>query len=195
MMKLSNHLTFEQLTDLAEQRELQTSLDSSHLTSCHECTETLEQLQHTFSLMRTDTDKDAPRDVLFQAINVFQPARKVSLARRILAVLSFDSLTAEPAFGTRSGSTDVRQLIFTAEENDIDLHISSTDNKWIISGQLLSEGCKDGEVAIEGENISLSTKINEACEFKLPAVPSGDYTLRLRLSDIEVEVPRLELRK
>jgi hypothetical protein len=192
MMKLSNHLTFEQLTDLAEKRE---TPDSAHLTSCHQCTETFEQLQHTFSLMRTDTDEDAPRDVLFRAISVFQPVQQVSLARRILAVLSFDSLTAAPAFGTRSGSTEVRQLIFTAEEHDIDLHISTTDNNWVIAGQLLSEGCKDGEVAIEGENISLSTKITESCEFKLPPVPSGDYTLRLRLSGIEVEVPRIELRK
>ena len=194
-MKLSNHLTFEQLTDLAENRAPQASIDSAHLIACHQCSELFEQLQYAFSVMRTDTDEDAPRDVLFQAINVFQPARKVSLATRILAALSFDSLTAEPAFGTRSASTEVRQLIFTAAGNDIDLHISPAGNSWIIAGQLLSESCEDGEVAIEGENVSLSTRLNESCEFKLPAVPSGDYTLRLRFSDIEVEVPRIELRK
>ena len=193
MNSLSNHLTFEVLTDIAEQRITEDS--SSHLAECGECSETLQQLKRTFALMQTDTAEDAPRDVLFRAISLFQPVQKGSLVRRIMAVLSFDSLTAAPAFGTRSGATEVRQLIYSAEQNDIDLHISVTDNKWIIAGQLLGERCTDGEVIIEGENITLSTRLDDSCEFKLPAVPSGDYKLRLRLSDIEVEVPRIELRK
>jgi hypothetical protein len=193
MNSLSNHLTFEALTDIAEQRISEDS--SSHLPECGECRETLQQLRHTFALMQTDTSEDAPRDVLFRAISLFQPAHKDSLVRRIMAVLSFDSLTAAPAFGTRSGATEVRQLIYSAEQNDIDLHISVADNKWIIAGQILGESCKDGEVVIEGENIALSSRLDDSCEFKFPAIPSGDYKLRLRLADIEVEVPRIELRK
>jgi hypothetical protein len=191
MNRLSNHITFEVLTDIAEQR----ANEDPHLAECRECTETLQQLRHTFALMKKDAAEDAPRDVLFRAISLFQPAEKVSLVRRIMAVISFDSLTSAPAFGTRSGATEVRQLIYSAEQHDIDLHISVADNKWIIAGQLLGSSCTDGEAIIEGENISLSSKLDDSCEFKLPAVPSGDYKLRLRLADIEVEVPRIELRK
>ena len=194
MNKLSNHISFEELADFAE-RGSTAGVAQSHLAGCSQCAKTLEQLRQTFSLMQTDTAEDAPRDVLFRAINVFQSAPKVSLSRRILAVLSFDSLTAAPAFGTRSGASEVRQLIYSAEGSDIDLHIAVEGNKWVIAGQLLSESCKDGEVAIEGENVSFSSKLNESCEFKFSEVPSGDYRLRLRLSDIEVEVPRIELRK
>ena len=48
-----------------------------------------------------------------------------SLLRRVLAVLSFDSLNVAPAFGTRSGATGSRQMLYSAEENDIDLHYSA----------------------------------------------------------------------
>jgi hypothetical protein len=145
--------------------------------------------------MRTDTAEDAPRDVISRAIGLFEPqlAREPSLVRRVLAILSFDSLLLTPAFGTR-GQSGSRQLLYSAEDNDIDLHITATDSQWIIAGQVLGQGCQDGEVDIQGETVSLSTRLNANCEFTLPAVPSGDYQLRLRLSDIEVEVPRLELR-
>jgi hypothetical protein len=195
MKRLSNHLTFEVLTELADGRLARVGEESLHLDECRECSETLDQLEHTFTLMRTDNAADAPRDVLFHAISLFQRVPTPSLARRIMAVLSFDSLSSRPAFGTRSGATEVRQLIYSAEQNDIDLHISAEDNKWVIAGQLLSESCTDGEAVIEGNNLSLSAKLNESCEFKLPAIPSGDYKLRLRFSDMEVEVPRIELRK
>jgi hypothetical protein len=32
------------------------------------------------------------------------------------------------------------------------------------------------------------------CEFKLPAIPVGNYSLRVRMSDVEIEIPELELK-
>ena len=195
MSIFSKHISLEDLTDLAEQISTSTNRDAmlSHLETCADCAKTFDLLQHVVGLMRKDTVENAPRDVLQRAINIFGAPERVSLLERIVAVLSFDSLTLGPAFGTRSGQSEARQLIFSADENDIDLHISAQENKWVIAGQVFGQGCKEGEVDIEGENVSLSSALNDSCEFTFPPVPSGYYRLRLRLSDIEVEVPRLEL--
>lgn len=198
MTPFSKHISFEQLTELAEKRlnEVDRRDAELHLSSCSECNNTLGELQRVFSLMASDSTESAPRDVLFRAISLFgSRPEKSSLAKRILAVLTFDSLSEAPAFGLRSGNTDQRQLIYSAEDNDIDLHISTQDNKWIIAGQVLGNDCNNGEVVVEGDGVKESSRLNDSCEFSLPAVPPGEYRLRLRLSDIEVEVPRLALHK
>jgi len=146
--------------------------------------------------MSTDDAQDVPRDVLLKAIGLFRTAdRRESLAKRMVAVLSFDSLSLAPAFGTRSGQTDARQLIYSAGDSDIDLHVSTNDKQWIIAGQLLGKTCVNGKVELDGEGVSFSSQLDESCEFQLPAVSSGHYRLRILLSDIELEVPRIELRK
>lgn len=199
MSTFFRHIPLAELTDLAEQRSPASEREKliPHLSSCSACTSTLHQLEHVLGLMRSDTAEDAPRDAISRAIGLFQTTstQQSALVRRVLAILSFDSLGLNPALGIRSGFSESRQLLYTAEDNDIDLHITAADNKWMIAGQVLGQGCQGAEVEIQGEGVSLSTRLNESCEFALPAVPSGDYKLRLRLSDIEVEVPRLELRK
>jgi hypothetical protein len=35
--------------------------------------------------------------------------------------------------------------------------------------------------------------LNEQCEFRLPPVPAGSYSMTVRVSDVEIEVPRLVL--
>lgn len=194
MSLISKHIPFEDLVQLAERDDSRRADQTEHLQSCAKCADTVTRLEKTFALMRTDDAVDAPRDVLSLALGVFQSSeKKASIRKRIIALLSFDSLTLAPTFGTRSGQSDARQLVYSAEDNDIDLHISVKDNKWVIAGQLLGPGCNDAQVAIEGEGISLTSQLNDACEFAIVAVPPGEYKLTLRLSDIEVEVPRLAL--
>ena len=194
----SKHIPLAELADLAEQRTpaKERATLAAHLTSCPTCTEQLKRLEQVFGLMMTDTSEDAPRDVIAGAIGLFQVAsqQEQSLLRRVLAVLSFDSLNVAPAFGTRSGQTTSRQMLYSAEDNDIDLHITAQDNSWVVAGQVLGQDCNNGAVEIEGEGVSVSSTLNDSCEFILPAVPSGSYHLRFRFSDTEVEVPRLELR-
>ena len=38
------------------------------------------------------------------------------------------------------------------------------------------------------------TKLNETCEFTLPTVNAGDYSLRIVLPDLEIEISDLDLR-
>lgn len=195
----SQHIPFAKLADLAEGRAPSEELSASqHLAACQHCAAELKKVAHVLELMRTDTEPDAPRDVLAYAINIFgqrEQSSAPSLLRRIVAALSFDSSSnVAPAFGVRSGQASSRQLLYSAEQNDIDLRISAQDDQWIVAGQLLGQDCVGGRVEIEGESGLAAAELNELCEFTLPPVPPGSYTLRLHLRHAEVEIPQLELR-
>jgi hypothetical protein len=170
----------------------------AHLSACSQCAGEFERVGDVLELMRSDTATDAPRDVLAHAVNIFRgrdQSSEPSLLRRIVAALSFDSsMNMTPAFGVRSGQATSRQLLYSAEQSDIDLRISSQDDQWIVAGQLLGRDCVGGRVEIEGESGLAVVALNELCEFRLPPLPPGSYTLRLLFPDAEVEIPRLELR-
>lgn len=200
MKTASQHIAFAKLADLAEDRAsaVERAASMLHISDCSDCAQQLERLGEVLSLMRTDTATDAPRDVRAFAINLFgrrETASGPSLLRRIVAALSFDSSSnLAPAFGVRAGQSASRQLIYSAERNDIDLRITADDEKWIVAGQVLGADCVGGRVEIEGETESTAANLNELCEFTLPPVSAGSYTLRLRLGNAEVEIPALELR-
>lgn len=201
-MKLApKHIPFELLVDLAEGRAAAEGARDAraHLSTCAACAGQLAQVEHLAGLMRTDNSEDAPRDVLAAAINLFpaRPARE-SLLRRVVAALSFDSGALQPAFGVRSGQTSSssRQLLFSAGEVDVDLRLAPDAEGWSVSGQVLGE-CAGGWAELGGaeeKGQSARAALNELCEFALPVVPAGSYTLRLRLDDLLVEIPDLNLR-
>ena len=205
-MKLSQHLTFTQLADLAGNTAREGALADAfaHAAECPQCGAQLGRLTHLIGLMRADTSEDAPRDVLAAAVNIFRPRaadRPAGVVARIMAALSFDSLQqAAPAFGLRSaGATAApaaRHLMFSAGGHDLSLHIAPSGEAWAVAGQLLGEGLPSdgGEAVLHGEMGTTSAELNELCEFTLPPVASGSYTLFLRLNEMEIEVPSLDLR-
>jgi hypothetical protein len=198
MKTSSQHIPFGRLADLSEDRA---STDErreamAHISDCSHCATELQRLGTVLELMRTDTTADAPRDVLANAINIFRGRNsKPSLLRRIVATLSFDSSqNLAPAFGVRSGQTTSRQLLYSAQDSDIDLRISHQEDQWTVAGQLLGQDCIGGRVEMEGESGLVAGALNELCEFALPPVAAGSYTLRLFLHNAEIEIPRFELR-
>jgi hypothetical protein len=200
-MKLApRHIPFELLVDLAEGRvAAKESRDASaHLAACAACAGQLAQVEHLTQIMRSDNSEDAPRDLLAGALNLFRarPAREGFL-RRVVAALSFDSGALRPAFGVRSGqASSSRQLLFSAGDVDVDLRLAPGEEGWAVSGQVLGE-CGGGWAELGGaqeEGRAARAELNELCEFALPAVPAGSYTLRLRLDDLLVEIPDLNLR-
>ncbi len=200
MNTTSKHIPFAELADLAEKRasaEKQTS-SQAHMSTCAACAQQLDRLQQVLTLMRTDTAADAPRDVLAFAVNIFtarKDSHQPSLLRRLVAALSFDSSSdLMPAFGVRSGQAISRQLLYSAEETDIDLRITPQDQGWIVAGQVLGGECVGGRIEIEGEDELTTAELNELCEFALPPLAAGTYKLRLRLGNSEIEIPQLELR-
>lgn len=195
-MNTSAHISLETLADIAEDRAIPASLEAAmaHVVTCSACDDTLRRLRQLFLMMRSDTAADAPRDVLKSAIDIFSPPRRPPLPR-IIATLIFDSRNASPAFGMRSLHTTSRQLLYEAQHTDLDLRITIQNEECVVAGQVLREGCAAGGVVeITGVTGSAEASLNELCEFTLPAIPLGNYSLRVRMQDVEIEIPRLELR-
>ncbi|MBC7930456.1 MAG: hypothetical protein H7Z38_07780 [Rubrivivax sp.] len=196
------HIPFARLADLVEGRLTTDEArdDRGHLGACARCAEQAAQLGRVTQLMRADTSEDAPRGAIFNAVRMF-PARPAAEAapgilRRIVAALTFDSNALAPAFGVRSGqSAPARQLLFSAGDFDVDLRLAPGGEGWTVSGQVLGR-CAGGEVELgeAGRAALSSVALNDLCEFTLPPVPEGSYALRLRLNELEIEIPDLSLR-
>ena len=194
-MDTSSHISFEILADIAENRATGPALEAAmaHVMACSDCDDTLRRLQHLVVMMRTDTAEDAPVHLLQSAIDSFSPERQTPI-RRIIAVLMFDSRNAGSAFGLRSLRAASRQLLYSAQDTDVDLRVSVHNEECILSGQIIREGCKGGLVEISGVTGSAAATLNELCEFTLPPIPVGNYSLKVKMPDVEIEIPELDLK-
>jgi len=195
-MNTSSHISLETLVDIVEGRATSAALEGAvaHISSCSDCVDTLRQLQQVILTMRSDTATDAPRDLLQSAINIFSPETQSPPSRHIVAVLTFDSRQAGPAFGIRSLRSTSRQLLYSAQETDLDLRITVQNDECIVAGQVIRDGCIGGRVEISGVAGSAAANLNEVCEFTLPAIPLGMYSLRVKMPDVQIEIPELELK-
>lgn len=204
MKTTPHHIPFAQLADMAEGR-LTTEGQATareHIALCHSCSRQASELERVTALMRQDTFEDAPPDLLSGAIRMFRTRPVAERApegrlRRLIAALTFDSSSLTPAFGVRSGqAAPARQLLFCAGGMDIDLRLAPGSDGWTVSGQVLGP-CTKGRVEMSGTTqesaMPAASELNELCEFILPPMPPGNYTLRLHLNDLEVEIPELHL--
>jgi hypothetical protein len=190
----SPHIPFSALVDLADEKVTSSAEVLEHLSACLQCSSQLQKLRQTIGLMRADTLENPPTALVESARNIF-PSRKKSrepapsFVRRVVASLSFDSLTAGPAFGLRSQSSG-RQLIYSTETADIELRVSPENE---VAGQILGATCEHGEVNLAGESFSASATLNELCEFSFGSVPAGIYKISVQLPGELVDIPQLEL--
>lgn len=191
----SSHISLETFVDIVEGRATSAALEGAvaHISSCSDCVDTLRRLQQVILTMKSDTSQDAPRDVLQSAINIFSPERHTPL-RHIIAILTFDSRLAGPAYGIRSLRNVSRQLLYSAQETDLDLRITVQNDECIVAGQVIRAECVSGLVEISGDAGLATASLNEVCEFTLPAIPLGNYALRIKLPDVQIEIPELELK-
>lgn len=182
--------------DLVEGRTNSAALEGAvvHISACSDCVDTLRHLQQVLLMMKSDTSEDAPRDLLQSALNIFSPERHFAPLRHVIAILTFDSRLAAPAFGVRSLRSTSRQLLYSAQETDLDLRVTVQNDECIVVGQVIRDGCAGGLVEISGEAGSAAASLNEVCEFTLPAIPLGNYSLRLKMPDVQIEIPELELK-
>ena len=196
------HIPFARLADLAEGRlsAEESAGMSGHLSACVRCAGQVEQLGRLAALTRADASEDAPPAALSSVLRMFR-ARTVkaagpSLLRRLVAALTFDSSSLQPAFGVRSGqAAPARQLLFSAGGFDVDLRLAPGGDAWTVSGQVLGP-CGGGEVEVSDAEGSTAARaaLNQLCEFTLPPVAEGTYALRLRLEGTEIEIPELSLK-
>ena len=87
-----------------------------------------------------------------------------------------------------------RQLLYSAEDTDLDLRITMQNDECVLAGQVIGAGCTEGDVEISGVTGRSTATLNDVCEFTLPPVPAGHYSLILRMHDREIEIPELELK-
>jgi len=195
-MDTSSHISLATLVDIVEGRATSAALEGAvaHISTCSECVDTLRHLQQVILTMKSDTAEDAPRDLLQAAINLFSPETQPPALRHIIAILMFDSRHAGPAFGIRSLRSTSRQLLYSAQETDVDLRITVQNDECIVAGQVIRDGCVSGRVEISGDTGSAAASLNEVCEFTLPAIPLGNYSLRVTMPDVQIEIPELKLR-
>ena len=194
-MITSSHISLETLVDLIEGRAASEALEKAvaHISTCSDCVDTLRRLQQVILMMKSYTSADAPRELLQSTINIFSPERQTPL-RHIIAILTFDSRHAVPAYGIRSLRSASRQLLYSAQETDVDLRITVQNDECIVAGQVIRADCVSGQVEISGDAGSATASLNEACEFTLPAIPLGNYTLKVKMPDVQIEIPELELK-
>ena len=195
-----DHYPLETLADAAEGRlpPAERNLVEAHVAACAECADTLSWVRRVVSVMRSDDDVAVPAALHRRALDLFPGAAprtrsEHGLGRRLLAALRFDSTVRQPAWGTRAGPVSARQLLFTAEQYDLDLRIRPTEALWQVSGQVLGPST-EGEVvlssALEPEQ---RARVDEEGAFTLLPVTAGRYTLRLSMGEIDIEAPNLQV--
>lgn len=193
------HLPHTTIVDLAEGRlaAAESVAASEHLQSCDRCAAEYHAVADLVNLMRTDVSEDAPRDVVAQVTVLFRgqarhPEPRPSILRRIIAAVGFDSAQLQPQLGLRSASPGVRQILYSADEFDLDLHLHPAGTSWTVAGQILGP-CSEGEVELYSTGQRVKVPLNSLCEFSLDRVPPGMYTLVLHLPDTDLEVHALAI--
>jgi len=191
----SDHISFEALADLAEGREPATRDARAHLATCPACHKKLARLETVVAAMRSDPSEDPLPFAVAAARRAFA-ARAVEqpppLLRRIIAALTFASSSLTPAHGFRSSEPAERSLFYEAGGVDVQLNARLIDGEWVISGQVLGP-CEGGAVVVTGPAGETSAPLTEMCEFALPPMSAGAYTIVVRLAEAEIVLPDLAL--
>jgi len=175
----------------------------NHLSSdlCKECGHKLARLQKVLKAVTTDKSLAPSPEVLTKAFGLYQkppaPARK-SLSQ-LLAVLQFDSRLQFSAMASR-GASHSRQMLFTADDLDIDLQMTAEDGtNNNLTGQILGAESADQSpqafVSLQNETGQLlqGTQTDAHGQFTFRQVPPGVYHLVFDLDSQEVSITRLEL--
>lgn len=154
-------------------------------------------LNKIVNLMQTDDSADAPADAILWSKNLFRARAaepKRSLVQKVLAVLQIDLAPNRAVFGERSASAaSVRQMLFTAGEDKIDLRIAKVNKAFKISGQILGENFAGAEVKLFNESKNFTVNSNELGEFSFDKISKDKYTLSLIFKSKEIVLENIEI--
>jgi hypothetical protein len=158
----------------------------------HNVMSTEKNLEKILELMRRDDSVDAPADSLQWAGNIFRTRAaepKPSLIKKLVAVLQMELDQNTPAFGERSATTSsVRQILYRADENAVDLRIEKLKKGFTIRGQVLGDGFAAAKATLSDDVRTFEATANESSEFRFDNIPAGSYQLTVRGSRIEMEL-------
>jgi hypothetical protein len=157
-----------------------------HLAECAQCASQHARIARVFEQARADETEDVPAHVVARAKRLMAQARAGAPlpARRVPALLRFDSLRMAAARSARSSLAGVRQLVFETGQYDLVVHIKPLGEQQSIWGQLLGPSTT-GMAELHGP-ASAQAALNAQGEFTLPPLPPGAYELLLLLDDVEI---------
>ncbi|MEY2689038.1 MAG: hypothetical protein RL375_3236 [Pseudomonadota bacterium] len=149
--------------------------------------------------------EDAPAHSVRAAVALWSAAAPRPVAavgeaawRLVRAVLSFDSW-AQPALATgmRSTASETRHLLFNAQGRDVDLRISPNAGAFLLTGQILGPD-ERGVLELvtcdeQGPGLSRSAALDDMGEFRIDGVDTGTYQLTLRVGDVDIALPAIEV--
>ena len=188
------HLTIETALDLIEGRAEGSQTDSlmSHMGTCPQCTELMNEWGHMEGLLRRAHLENAPQWVMNKAIALMETAvePKPSGIRQLVASLVFDSF-AQPSLAGARGATDSRQLVLRAEDFDIHLKVWGEQEQRHLVGQILPRGqnrfIDEAKLHLlrNGERFE-STASDDFGEFQFKDIPQGLLSLQIDLPHLTV---------
>lgn len=168
--------------------------------SCQRCGKNLARLRTVLEAVTEDRSVAPPPAVLRKALDIYRkrpvPSRQPLL--QVLAILQFDSrLQLSPLLSR--GAAKTRQMLFSAQQVDIDLQITPQDGNHSLVGQILaSEQANQPSPAFvslknETGEVLKGTETDSRGQFAFRQVPPGIYDLVFDLDSQEVAVNSLEL--
>lgn len=168
---------------------------------CKECGRKLARLQKVLKAVATDKSVAPSPQVLTKAFGLFQerPAPAQKSLSQVLAVLQFDSRLQFSAMAMR-GTIRSRQMLFTADDMDIDLQMTAEDGGHNnLTGQILgienADQTPQAFVSLKDETGQLlsGTQTDAQGQFTFRQLPPGVYHLVFDLDSQEISISRLEL--
>jgi hypothetical protein len=171
---------------------------------CESCEEALRWYRGLSSMLQKDHGFEPPESSVRGVVDAFrmQKSKVINLVSKVADKL-FDSFTDPLPEGVRQLAATERQVLYQADEMQLDLKIDKTNDERerMIIGQLLPRHpAPVGNLSLskvllrEGERIVQSTYTNELGEFILCVVPRGSYDLEILLANSrKVVVPNIPL--
>ena len=146
---------------------------------------------------------EAPPQTVDRALELWRthgPRRRAADAlRRWVAVLSVDSWAMpQQALGLRDAPSDVRHMLFTANDRDVDVRIAPQAEGFALTGQHLGPDA-GGHVELSWVaggtpvTLPLDAALNDMGEFRFDSVAPGTYLLTVRIGGDEIVLPPFDV--
>ena len=197
------HLTYETLVNYLEERlsvEERRSVDAHLASTCEACGRHLALLRKVFDTVNSDHTTPPPASVLKRAIDIpltNPKSPQPGTLQRLIAALSFDSHLQLSSALTRGASRE-RQMLFSAENMDIDLKITPARGNHDLLGQVMGEqagNVASAFVSLQSNSgqILRATETDSLGQFAFREISSGVYDLIFDLQTQEIAVNGLEV--
>jgi hypothetical protein len=190
------HIEFAQLVERFEGRVSETEEReiTAHIDDCTGCNAEFRKLAAFFTYTEPKEFESVPQAVTARILNTYQrkpgPAVAPEPKRRSLISLIFDDW--QMAVNERYSGLDSRQMLYHADEFEIDLRIELVGDKCRLTGQLFP--ASSGATAeISSADVHEIAELNEFGEFIFDPVHQGVYDFRVSVGTEILDIENIPL--